>query len=70
MLQMLIRLLADAGRGIPWVAAFLAVVIAVFTLYVGVALLAVYRASDPAQARVRYRVFRDLLGLFSRRRDQ
>ena len=53
-----------------WFAIFIAAVIAVFVLYVGIALRAVLRATDEAQRRVRYQVFRDLLDLFVRRKQR
>jgi hypothetical protein len=66
-LEILVRLLVDAGPGIAWTAIFAAAVVATFVLYTGVALLATLRAHDPEQVKICYRVFRDLLGLFGRR---
>jgi hypothetical protein len=66
----LLRLLADVGAAANWIAIFLAAIIAVFVLYLGIALYAVLRASDKDQREVRYRVFRDLLHWFDRRRRQ
>ena len=43
------------------------VVIAVFVVYVGIAMMVVLRTDDVRKAEIRYRVFRDLLGLFRRR---
>jgi hypothetical protein len=63
-MEMLLRLAAGLGPAAAWVAVFVAAVVAVFVLYVGVAMRAVLRADDPEQARIRYRVFADLLGLF------
>jgi hypothetical protein len=68
MMEMLLRFQAGLGPATAWVAVFFAAVVAVFVLYVGVALRAILRASDPEQAKIRYRVFADLLGLFRFRR--
>lgn len=68
--QLLLRLVAEVGPGISWVSIFLAAVTAVFTFYVGFAMLATFRAHDSEQARIRYQVFSDLLALFSRRRSR
>lgn len=70
MLDALLRMLTELGPLATWFAIFLAAVIAVFVLYVGIALRAVLRAPDEAQRQVRYQVFRDLLDLFRRRRKQ
>jgi hypothetical protein len=64
MMEMLLRLQAELGPAATWIAVFFAAVVAVFVLYVGVAMRAILRASDPEQARIRYWVFQDLLGLF------
>jgi hypothetical protein len=66
--DVLLRLLAALGPEAIWIFAFFAAVIAVFVLYLGIALRATLRAADPEQARIRYRVFRDLLELFLRGR--
>jgi hypothetical protein len=68
MMEMLFRLQAELGPAATWTAVFFTVVVAVFVLYIGVAMRAILRASDPEQARIRYRVFQDLLGLFRFRR--
>jgi hypothetical protein len=60
----IIRLLAEVGPGFTWTALFIAAVIAVFVLYIGVAMLATLRAQEPEQVEIRYRVFHDLLALF------
>jgi hypothetical protein len=64
MLEMLLRLETEAGPAATWVAMVLAALVAVFVLYVGVAMWATLRASDPERAKACYRVFQDLLGLF------
>jgi hypothetical protein len=66
--QVLLRLAAEAGPGAHWIVVFLAAVITAFVLYIGVAMLATFVAKDQAQGEIRYRIFSDLLGLFSRRR--
>jgi hypothetical protein len=63
MLGSVLRLLAEVAPDTLWILVFFAAVIAVFVLYVGIALRAVLHAEDPD---VRYRVFRDLLDLFRR----
>lgn len=61
MLQMLSHLMTEIGPWADWIAIFVAAVIAVFVVYVGVALWATLRCHDPGQQEIRYRVFRDLL---------
>jgi len=68
MLGSVLRLLAEVAPETLWIPVFFAAVIAVFVLYIGIALWAVLRAKDPGQRKVRYRVFRDLLDLFRRGR--
>ncbi len=68
MLAELLRLLAEIGPGAIWVLFFIAAVIAVFVLYVGIALVAALLAKDPEQQKVRCKILRDLLWLFRRRR--
>jgi hypothetical protein len=53
-----------------WVAKFCAAIVAVFVLYIGIAFWATLHASDPEQRKIRYQLFRDLLDLFRRGRDQ
>jgi len=65
-LQDLLRVLAEFGPGATWFLVFIAAVVAVFVLYIGIALFATLRASDEQQRTIRYQVFRDLLGLFRR----
>lgn len=67
-LEPLLRMLAEVGPSAIWVAKFYAAVVAVFVLYVGIALHATLRARGPEQQQVRYQAFRDLLELFRRRR--
>ncbi|MBB5629843.1 hypothetical protein [Sphaerisporangium krabiense] len=54
------------GPAAAWATVFGAAIVAVFTLYVGIAMVAALRATDERQAKVRYRIFRDLLWLFRR----
>jgi hypothetical protein len=61
--------LAELGPTVRWLAIFFAAVVAVFVLYVGVALRAVLSATDEEQRKVRLEVFKDLLGLFRRRKQ-
>jgi hypothetical protein len=69
MLDMLLRTLAELGPTARWLAIFFAAVVAVFVLYVGIALHAVLSATDEEQRKVRYEVFKELLGLFKRRKQ-
>ena len=61
---------SQADQGVPspvvanWFVIFIAVIVAVFTLYIGIAMCATLRASDTAQRKIRYKVFRDLLRFF------
>lgn len=57
----LLRLVDTAGPAADWILIFLAATVAIFMLYVGIALRAVLRASDQEQRQVLYQVFRDLL---------
>lgn len=63
---MLFRLLAEVGPAAGWIAIFFAVLVAVFVLYLGIAMWATLRARDPEQQHIRYQVFRDLRDLFLR----
>jgi hypothetical protein len=69
-LEMLSHLPAEAGPGAIWMARFMALVVAVFVLYLGIALWATLRAHDPEQRQICYQIFRDLLDLFRPRRRQ
>jgi hypothetical protein len=53
-----------AGPVAAWGTEFCAITIAIFVLYVGIAMVAVLRADDVDKAEIRYRVFHDLLELF------
>jgi hypothetical protein len=64
----LLRSLAEIGPGVIWVFIFIAVIVAVFVLYVGIALWATLRAENIEQQKVRYQIFHDLLDLFGRGR--
>lgn len=66
MLTELFRLMAALGPQFIWVFIFIAAIVVVFVLYVGVALWATLRAKDAEQRKVRYQIFRDLLDLFRR----
>ncbi|HYW82172.1 MAG TPA: hypothetical protein VFB30_02880 [Spirochaetia bacterium] len=66
MLPELLRLLAEIGPGAIWVFTFIAVIVAVFVVYIGIAMRAILRAQDTEQRKVLYQVFRDLLDLFRR----
>jgi len=68
MLEILPRLTAEAGSAATWIAVFAALMVAVFVLYVGIAMHATLHARDPEQTKIRYQIFRDLLALFSFRR--
>jgi hypothetical protein len=60
----LLRSLAELGPGVIWVFIFIAVIVAVFVVYVGIALWATLCAKDVKQQKVRYQIFHDLLELF------
>jgi hypothetical protein len=60
----LLRLLAETGPGVARVFIFIAVIIAVFVIYTGIALWATLRAKDTELQKVRYQAFHDLLDLF------
>jgi hypothetical protein len=66
-LEGVLRILAEVGPETTWAIVFSTAFIAVFVLYVGIALVATLRARDPQQQTIRYQVFRDLLELFRRR---
>ena len=65
---LLFHLAAAAGPAAAWAAGFSAVVIVAFVVYVGLARVVVLRTEDVRKAEIRYRVFRDLVGLFRRGR--
>jgi hypothetical protein len=60
----LLRLLAEFGPVAGGTVLLIAVVVASFVLYVGVAMTATLASRDQSRARLRYKVFRDLLELF------
>jgi hypothetical protein len=62
----LLRLLAEIGTAANWVVIFTLAVVAVFVGYLGIAMHATFRASDPEQRKIRYKVFQDLLRIFVR----
>lgn len=64
MLNTLLRASAALGAGASWIIMFCAAIVAVFVVYLGVALRATLNAPDPEQRKIRYQVFRDLLDLF------
>ena len=64
MLEILLRLVAEAGPAAIWIIVFCAAVIAAFVVFVGIAMQAALNASDPQQQQIRYQVFRDLIDLF------
>ena len=66
MFDVLLRLTAGLGPMTIWVVFIVAAIVAVFVIYVGIALHAVLHAADQEQRQVRYQVFRDLLDLFRR----
>ena len=66
MLAELLRLLAEISPQIIWFLIFIAAVVAIFVLYIGIALWVTLISNDPLQQRVSYQVFRDLLDLFLR----
>jgi hypothetical protein len=70
MFEMLVRAVTDLGPDALWIAMFCAVIVAVFVLYIGIAMWATIRAPDPQARKIRYQMFHDLLDLFRRRRDR
>jgi len=62
----MLRLMAEIGPQIIWVFIFIVAMMAVFMLYIGIAMHATLHAQDPRQQEIRYQVFRDLLELFLR----
>jgi len=67
-LELLLRVGAEAGPAAIWVVMFCAAVVAAFVVFIGIALWATLHPSspDPEQQKIRYQVFRDLLELFLR----
>jgi hypothetical protein len=70
MLNTLLRVTAAVGPGAIWIVLFCAAIVAVFVVYIGIALQATLHAADPEQQKIRYQVFRDLLDLFRRGKGQ
>lgn len=64
MLIELVRLMAEIGPGVVWVLIFFATVIAVFVMYVGIALVAALFAKESGPQETRRKILRDLLDLF------
>lgn len=62
----LLRLLAETGAAAGWTICFIAAIVAVFMLSIGIAMLATYRAGDTEQREIRYKIFHDLLKIFGR----
>jgi predicted small integral membrane protein len=60
----LLRVATEVGAAANWIVIFISAVIAVFVAYVGIAMYATLRASDPKQQKIRYKVFHDLLRFF------
>lgn len=66
--EVLLRLAEEVGPGATWLLVFLMLMITIFVIYIGIALLAALRENDPTLGELRYRILHDLLGLFNRRR--
>jgi hypothetical protein len=64
-LEVVLRQLVEMG---PWALVFAATMVAVFAVYVGIAMIATVASRDHRRTKVRYQVFTDLLDLFRRRR--
>lgn len=64
----LLRSLAEVGATANWMVYFIAAIATVFTAYIGIAMWATLRAHDTDQRQIRYKMFRDLLGVFVRGR--
>lgn len=60
----MLRILAEARPEAVWAIKFIAAVVAVFVLYVGIAMACTLCAADDDRRKACYRVFRDLLDLF------
>ena len=70
MLQILPRLLAEIGHEADWLVVYVASLVGVFVLYIGIAMWFTLRAKDAEQQKIRYQVFRDLRDLFIRGKRQ
>jgi hypothetical protein len=62
----LLRLMAEIGSQVAWVFIFIAAVVAIFVIYVRIALWGTLLAKDPKQQKISYQIFRDLLDLLRR----
>ena len=60
----LLHLLVGLGPAAIVIVILVTVVIIVFVAFLGIAMWATLRAKDPEQRDIRYKIFRDLLGLF------
>jgi hypothetical protein len=58
--------MAEIGPQVIWVFIFIAAIVAVFVLYVGIALWVTLCAKDPRKQKISYQAFHDLLDLFRR----
>lgn len=74
MQALVLQLVEAVGPAIGWILIFVAIAIAAFAVYVGVALMAALRAKTPQEQRYRLRLLREflrfLLHLFRPGRDQ
>jgi len=69
-LDMLPRLLATAGAVASWFSIFVAAVIALFVIYIGIAMAAALLASDARQQRIRLKILQSLLEILIRRQHR
>lgn len=67
MIRYLVPPLRAIVPSISWIAFFVAAVITLFAIYVGIALVATLIADDIDHARIRYRTLCELLKIFRRR---
>ncbi|GAA1892133.1 hypothetical protein [Actinomadura bangladeshensis] len=67
MLNILFRLVAEMGPMAAWAALCVMAIAVMFVIYVGAAMTVTLFTTDPARAKIRYQVFKDLLRLFYRR---
>jgi hypothetical protein len=64
MLGEVLRVLAEAGPPARWLAALFAGVIATFTLYLGIVMIAAISTGDENRREVCYKIFHDLVEFF------
>jgi hypothetical protein len=64
LIAVLIRSLLDLYPMAGWIAVFATVIVGLFALYVGIALIAILAARDEGTAKIRYKAFRGLLRMF------